>query len=544
MKKITALLVTGTMALSLYTSAALVQPVGTSFAATLTAESFKDLQNADLALKAKIDAMLAAHIFEGVSGDTFGIDQNMTRAQFAKVAVLLFKLPLDTSVKATSFSDVRAEDPANGWAIPYIEAARKAGLIDGVTDTTFAPGEQVTSGQLDAILLRGLGKSVDTTGAVWYADAVKQAGGLGFHPAGKAGDAAANRADLVNSSHTVKQLVDKPVTPPAAAPVSVISAQPAGDNQKVQVTLDAAVDTAKATLTLHKGTAAVTAAVEWSADKKTATLTSGTALAAGDYTVTLGGLEASSIKKATASFKIEASAPVSSGSVTIGNLTYSIPQTYEIANVVENGVTKAATGSSGLETQANAENPTVSKFAKEIKIKLTSGGDEVATPGIIQSVVSSDPSIVKTGVSADHRGYALGLKTGTATLTLTFQAVNGDTRLIQTTVTVKGDRVAAAAAKVENKTYQHKLADSSQFDAYAVMGLTITDNYGNKYEKGEIRKYNFALGVMFTVSSVVGGGSVSVGQDGIVSLSGTVTSFELNAVLFTGERVTTYVSVN
>lgn len=541
MKKIVALLATGTMAVSLYTGAALTQPVGTSFAATLTAESFKDLQNADPALKAKVDAMLAANIFEGVSSDTFGIDQNMTRAQFAKVAVLLYKLPLDTSVLASGFSDVRAEDPANGWAIPYIEAARKAGLIDGVTDTTFAPGEQVTAGQLDAILLRGLGKSVNTTGAVWYADAVKQAGELGFHPAGKSGDATANRADLVTSSYTVKQLVDKPVTPPAAAPVSVVSAQPSGDNLKVQVTFDAAVDTAKATLSLHKGTAAVSAEAQWSADKKTATLTAASALTAGDYTVTLGGLEASQIKKATATFTIQPS--VSFGSVTVGNMMYSIPQAYELANVVDSGVTEAATGANGLETRANAEDPTVSKLAKEIKIKLTSGGDEVATPGIIQSIVSADSSIVKTGVSADHRGYALGLKTGTTTLTLTFQVANGETRVIQTSVTVKGDRVAAATIKAES-AYQHKLSDSTQFDAYEAMGLTVTDNYGTKYEKGEIKKYNFALGTMFTVTSVEGGGSVSVSQDGTATLSGTVTSFELNAILFNGERATTYVTVN
>ncbi|MDF2937892.1 MAG: S-layer protein, partial [Paenibacillaceae bacterium] len=149
----------------------------------------------------------------------------------------------------------------------------------------------------------------------------------------------------------------------------------------------------------------------------------------------------------------------------------------------------------------------------------------------------------KTGVSADHRGYALGLKAGTATLTLVFQSVNGDTSMIQTTVTVKDTHLAAASVKLENTTYQHKLADSSHFDAYEAMGLTVTDNYGNKYEKGEIKRYNFALGTLFTVTSVEGG-SVSVGQDGTVTLTGTVTSFELNAILFNGQQATTYVSVN
>lgn len=542
MKKIVAMIATGTMALSLYTSAALVQPIGTSFAASLTSDSFKDLQNADASTKAKVDAMLAAGIFEGVSNDTFGIHENMTRAQFAKVAVLVFDLPADSALSVSGFADVRADDPANGWAIPYIEAAKKAGLIDGMTDTTFAPGEQVTAGQLDAILLRGLGKSVDTTGAVWYADAVKQAGALGFHPAGKTGDAAADRADLVNSSYAVKQIVDKPVSPPAAVPVSVVSAQSSSDNLKVQVTFDAAVDTAKATLALHKGTQAVETATTWSGDKKSATLTAAAALTAGDYTVTLGGLGATDVKQPTASFKI--AAPALPGSVTIGSLTYSIPQAYEVANVVDSGVTEAATGSNGLETRANVENPTVSKFAKEIKIDVTSGGEGVATPGIIQNITSSDPSIASVGVSANNHGYVLGNKTGTATLTIIFKAVNGDTKLIQTTVTVKGDHVTAKAIKADNTTYQHNLAGSSQFDAFEVMGLVITDNYGIEYEKGEAKKYNFALAALYTVSDIEGGGSVTVAQDGTVSISGSVTSFELGAVLPNGERATTYVSVN
>jgi hypothetical protein len=49
---------------------------------------------------------------------------------------------------------------------------------------------------------------------------------------------------------------------------------------------------------------------------------------------------------------------------------------------------------------------------------------------------------------------------------------------------------------------------------------------------------------MFTVTAVEGGGSVSASQDGTVTITGTVTSFELNAILFNGERATTYVTVN
>ncbi|WP_159884565.1 S-layer homology domain-containing protein [Paenibacillus puerhi] len=544
MKKFVAMLATGTLALSFYSTTALVQPADAASAASLTADSFKDLQGIDASLKAKIDAMLAAQVFEGVSADTFGIRDHMTRAQFAKVAALIFDLSVDSSVTTSSFSDVQPTDAANGWAIPYIEAAKKAGLIDGITETTFAPGEQVTAGQLDTILLKGLGQQVDTTGTPWFADAVKQAAALGIHPTGKTGDAAADRADLVASSYAVKKLVDKetespaaPADPPASpAPVSIVSVQASSDNAKVQVALDQEVDTAKATLTLTRGGAVVPASAQWAADKKSATLTASAALAAGDYTVTLTGLDASAVKRATGSFTIKATVSSGSGS-------YEIKQTLELANVIDSGLTEVASGSNGLETKANAEDPTVSKFAKEVKINVTSGGEAVAVPGIIKAITSSDPSIVKVGVSADNRGYVLGNKAGTATLNIMFKALDGDDKLMQATVVVKADGVVGKIIRAGRTTYHHDLSASSQFDAYEAMDLSITDNYDIKYEKSEIKKYNFALAVGFTATAIEGGGSVEVGQDGIVRISGTVTSFELGAVLPSGESAVTYVRV-
>lgn len=77
----------------------------------------------------------------------------------------------------------------------------------------------------------------------------------------------------------------------------------------------------------------------------------------GDYTVTLGGLDASTIKTATGSFSV---APIDTGNV-------SIEDTYTLAAVIDSGLTDSATGSI---TKAIAEDPTQSKFAKEIKIQV------------------------------------------------------------------------------------------------------------------------------------------------------------------------------
>jgi hypothetical protein len=305
MKKSLKVLASAAMAFSVFSSVAMADSAATttststSTTATKTSKDFKDLAGQDAALLAKIDALLAKGVFEGVSNDTFGIDQNMTRAQFAKVLDLIYGINVDMNVKTSSFTDVKADDAANGWAIPYVEAAKKAGLIDGMTDTTFAPGDNVTLGQFATALVKGLGKKVDVTGTPWYADAIKQAVELKILPEGTDGSKVATRADLVVGAYGAQQAyadLNKP------AQVSIASVKATGV-KTVQVTLDRDVDTSKATLTLTKGTVTVATTTSWSDDKKSATLSlTDTKLSAGDYTVTLGGLDASAIKTATATF--------------------------------------------------------------------------------------------------------------------------------------------------------------------------------------------------------------------------------------------------
>ncbi|MEW9701115.1 S-layer homology domain-containing protein [Paenibacillus sp. SI8] len=525
------------IAFSMLSSAALANPSQTAAAAASTSD-FTDLAGIDAGLKAKIDAMISAGIFEGVSNTSFGLTQNMTRAQFAKVATLIYGIKVDPTVKVSSFSDVLAGDSANGWAIPYIEAAKKAGLIDGVTDTTFVPGDSVTTGQLDTVLLKGLGKKVSVTGTPWYSDAVKQATGLGIHAASKAGDQSATRSDLVLSSYAAQGAFQNQTL------VSVKSVQADSDNKKVQVTLNKKVDTAKATLTLNKGTAVVNTTTEWSSDGTTATLVAKDgALTAGDYTVTLGGLDAASIQTATG--KLTISAPTTD----TGNVA--ISGTYVIPNVLDSGITDSATGLDLLATKAEAENPALSQLAKEIEIKVTSGGEPVAIPGVVQSIQSSNPSVVKAAVSADHHAYVLGNKPGTADVLLIVRIGNNDDKQLRVTVTVKSDSIAAKTVKAGNSSIDRNVSVATTvyaFDAYTDMDLSVIDNYDNKYEKDEIRSYNFALGTIFIANDIQGAsgspvGTVSINSSGKVTVTGNVTSFELTAVLPSGAKATSYVTL-
>ncbi|KEQ25253.1 hypothetical protein ET33_04130 [Paenibacillus tyrfis] len=310
MKKSLSAILSLAMAFSMFSSVALGADAKKSSA------DFTDLKDLDAATKAKFDEMIGAGIFDGVKEGTFGLKDKMNRAQFAKVAALVFNLKVDTSLKTSSFSDVKSDDPANGYALPYIEAVKAAGITDGYAPGQFNPAGDVTKEQLATFLIRGLGKDSegrnktgvsDKTVSDWAKSYVALALELKLLSNGTdgtfGGTSAATRDLLVTSSYEAKkQFVD--TNKPAKASIKEAKA---ADYNKVQVTLDRDVDTAKATVSLKKGTADVATDIKWSEDKKVATLTlkDGTKITEGTYSVTLGGLDASAVDKTTAEFKAE-----------------------------------------------------------------------------------------------------------------------------------------------------------------------------------------------------------------------------------------------
>lgn len=132
--------------------------IGVGVSEAKTSADFTDLKDLDAATKAKFDALITAGVFNGVSETSFGLKEEMNRAQFAKVAALIFGLNVDSDLKTSSFSDVKSDDPANGYALPYIEAIKAAGITDGVGMGNFDPTGNVTKEQLAAFLLKGLGR--------------------------------------------------------------------------------------------------------------------------------------------------------------------------------------------------------------------------------------------------------------------------------------------------------------------------------------------------------------------------------------------------
>ncbi len=187
--------------------------------------TYSDLRGLDGETKAKFDAMIGAGIFEGViefvPGIEFGLYDNMSRADFAIVLAKVVGLEVDTSISVSSFTDVAVEDPANGYALPYIEALNTRGIIAGTGDRHFVPEGFVTREQLAIVLAKALGTEpkpveeiiVDKTVSPWAQGYVAQALELNLMsntPAGTfGGSQAATRLEIVLSSYEADQLLEK-----------------------------------------------------------------------------------------------------------------------------------------------------------------------------------------------------------------------------------------------------------------------------------------------------------------------------------------------
>lgn len=119
----------------------------TGFAADTTKDSgFSDI-NKSYAKDAILE-LQSKGILNGVDGSHFNPKGNLTRAEY--VTMIVKSLGLDTSDTTSSFSDVA------GWAIPYVEAAYKAGLISGIGGGRFSPNAITTKEMAIVILVRAL----------------------------------------------------------------------------------------------------------------------------------------------------------------------------------------------------------------------------------------------------------------------------------------------------------------------------------------------------------------------------------------------------
>jgi len=102
---------------------------------TATGSSFSDTAGHWAA--GYIEAVKAAGIIDGYENGTFRPNNNITRAEIAKIVVAAAGFAIDTS--GAGFSDI-----AGHWASDYILTAANKGIVGGYTDGTFRPNNSAT----------------------------------------------------------------------------------------------------------------------------------------------------------------------------------------------------------------------------------------------------------------------------------------------------------------------------------------------------------------------------------------------------------------
>ena len=100
-----------------------------------------------------VSTLSNAGIIDGYEDGTFKPDGNITRAEFATIAVRFFEATYDGG---DLFSDI-----AGHWAQDYINEAANAGIVDGYPDGTFRPQQLITRAEAMTMVNRTIDRHPD-----------------------------------------------------------------------------------------------------------------------------------------------------------------------------------------------------------------------------------------------------------------------------------------------------------------------------------------------------------------------------------------------
>ncbi len=156
----------------------------------------------------KYDALVEAGIFEGFPDGQAHLDNNMTRAQAAKIVSLVLGLEENSELAHKTYKDLKDAE----WAAGFIGAATEAGIMQGHGRGIFDPGSDVTVEQLAKIMVEALDIEVDASAKVkgtsdWAQAYVAAAVAAGLIPEQADYTQPASRELLVAASYTAYDTV-------------------------------------------------------------------------------------------------------------------------------------------------------------------------------------------------------------------------------------------------------------------------------------------------------------------------------------------------
>lgn len=146
--------------------------------AAQTCGSFPDLMQTDRACGA-VSRLVQRQVVNGYPDGSFRPDNNLTRAEFAKLLVAALQ------VKPTPEATVPFPDAREHWAsqMGYLQAAVQIGVLNGFPDGSFRPDAPVTRAQAVKIIVGAAGLrsipargSYSDTAGTWYEGSVAAAG--------------------------------------------------------------------------------------------------------------------------------------------------------------------------------------------------------------------------------------------------------------------------------------------------------------------------------------------------------------------------------
>jgi S-layer family protein len=156
---------------SIIVMAMILSMVGVGFAAPVASDVV------DTDYEDAVAELSALNILNGYPDGTFRPEKTVTRAEFAKIAVLEIGLAkaVDATKGNTVFSDVTVEN----WAAPYVKLATERGLLKGYPDGTFKPEANVTYAEASTILVRILGFNDSMLTGAWPSNYLGKAAQVG-----------------------------------------------------------------------------------------------------------------------------------------------------------------------------------------------------------------------------------------------------------------------------------------------------------------------------------------------------------------------------